>query len=178
MIESHKFEAVKNVDCEAAIIGALVLPSIDVSVFKTILAVITVGTIPLLFTKRMQGGRLANSPGVGFAIASALLLAGSIINGSAISILFTLIVMSFFNMPVMKVTALRRFVGIGQSSALFIVLAAQGFFIWQHAVLAFIGGSAGSYLGTKYAIKRGELFAKYALATIAVISSIALRANI
>lgn len=160
-----------------AIIGALVLPHIEVSAFKMILAIVTIAAIPLLFAKPAFSHKLSNRPAIGFIVASLLLLAGSIINGSAISILFTVTLMTFFNMSIMKVTALRRFVGIGQSVALFVVLAAQGFFVWQHALLALIGASAGSYIGTKYAIRKGEVFAKYALATIAAISSLLLLSN-
>lgn len=161
-----------------AVIGAMVLPYIDTSTFKVILAVMTVVSIPLLFTKHLHTHRLANKPIIGFTIACLLLLAGSIINGSAISILFTLTIMSFFNMSVIRATALRKFVGIGQSVVLFAILAAQGFFIWQHAFLAIAGGSAGSYIGTRYAIKKGDVFAKYALATVATISSVALFTSI
>ena len=161
-----------------AIIGAIVLPHIDVSAFKMILAVITVASIPLLFIKPVHTQKLANKPAIGFTLACLLLFVGSIINGSAISILFTLTIMSFFNLPIMKTTALRRYVGIWQSVTLFIVLSLQGFFIWQHALMALAGATTGSYFGTKFAVKKGEKFAKYALATIAIISSVSLFASV
>lgn len=166
--------ALSTVAVCTATIGALILPHTDVSAFKTILAIVTIASIPLLFIKPSYTQQMANKPTVGFLLASALLLIGSVINGSAISILFTLTVMSFFNMPIMQTTALRRYVGIWQSIALFVVLAAQGFFVWQHAVMALTGSSIGSYIGTKYAVKKGEIFAKYALALVGVISGIAL----
>jgi uncharacterized membrane protein YfcA len=166
--------ALSAVAVGAAIFGAFILPKIDVSVFKTILAVITVAAIPLLFKRPTITQSIGQGSKVGFTVASLLLLAGSIINGSAISMLFTLTLMTFFSMPIMKVTALRRYVGLWQSIALVTVLSLQGYFVWQHALVALAGGSIGSYIGTKYAIKKGETFAKYSLAVIAAISSIAL----
>lgn len=40
--------------------------------------------------------------------------------------------------------------------------------------MALLGGTLGSYIGTKFAIKKGEKFAKYALAIGALIGAITL----
>jgi uncharacterized membrane protein YfcA len=90
------------------------------------------------------------------------------------SILFALTLMAFFNMSVLHMTALRWLVGVVQSVVLFIVFAVQGYFIWQNGVAGFIGGSIGSYIGTRYAVKKGEAFAKYALAIMSLIGAVAL----
>lgn len=82
--------------------------------------------------------------------------------------------MAFFNMSVLQMTALRRLIGIVQSVVLFIAFAVQGYFIWQHAIAAIIGGGLGSYIGTKYARKKGERFAKYALASMSLVGVLAL----
>ena len=82
--------------------------------------------------------------------------------------------MTFFNMSVLQMTALRRLVGVVQSVVLFVAFTVQGYLIWQHALAGFIGGSIGSYIGTKYAIKKGETFAKYALAIMSLVGAVAL----
>lgn len=120
--------------------------------------------------------RLSRYKGLGLGLAIILLIIGSIITSSAFSILFALTLMAFFNMSVLQMTALRRLVGVVQSIVLFVAFAVQGFFIWQHAIAGFIGGSIGSYIGTKYAVKKGESFAKYALAIMSLIGAIALLA--
>lgn len=155
----------------AAVIGALVLPHIDVSAYKTALALITLGAVPLLFVQSSKLATSTRNRSAGLVILSLLIAVGSIITSSTFSILFALTLMSFFGMSVMQTTALRRFINIGQSIVLFIVLAAQGFFLWQHGLMALAGGAIGSYIGTRYAIKRGERFAKYALATISVVGA-------
>lgn len=158
----------------ASILGAIVVPKIDIQAFKVIVAIITLSALPLLFIKPNLKHRLGKYSGLGIGLAIGLLLIGSIITSSAFSILFALTLITFFNMSVLQMTALRRLVGIVQSVVLFVVLAVQGYFIWQHAIAGFVGGSIGSYIGTKYAIKKGEAFAKYALAIMSLISAVAL----
>lgn len=158
----------------ASIIGAILVPKIDIQAFKYALAIITLSALPLLFIKLNEQHRFNKYGRLGLALAILLLVIGSIITSSAFSILFALTLMAFFNMSVLQMTALRRSVGAVQSIVLFVAFAVQGFFIWQHAIAGFIGGSIGSYIGTKYAIKKGETFAKYALAIMSALGAIAL----
>lgn len=158
----------------ASIAGAIIVPKIDIQAFKYTLAVITLSALPLLFIKPNMKHHLSRYSHLGLGLAIGLLVIGSIITSSAFSILFTLTLITFFNMTVLQMTALRRLVGVVQSVVLFAAFAVQGFFIWQHAIAGFIGGSIGSYIGTKYAIKKGESFAKYALAIMSVAGAVAL----
>ena len=158
----------------ASILGAIIVPKIDIQAFKYMLAIITISALPLLFIKPNVKHQLSRYKGLGLGLAVTLLIIGSIITSSAFSILFALTLMAFFNMSVLQMTALRRLVGVVQSIVLFVAFAVQGYFIWQHAIAGFIGGSLGSYIGTKYAVKKGESFAKYALAIMSLIGAIAL----
>ncbi|OYX42177.1 hypothetical protein B7Y94_04000 [Candidatus Saccharibacteria bacterium 32-49-12] len=157
-----------------SILGAIIVPKIDTQAFKYMLAIITIAALPLLFIKPNLKHRLSKHGNIGLLLATALLIIGSIVTSSAFSILFALTLMTFFNMSVLQMTALRRLVGVVQSVVLFIAFTAQGFLVWQHAIVGFIGGSIGSYIGTKYAIKKGETFAKYALAIMSLIGAVAL----
>ena len=136
----------------ASILGAIIVPKIDIQAFKYTLAIITISALPLLFIKPNMKHRLSRYRGLGLGLAITLLIIGSVITSSAFSILFALTLMTFFNMSVLQMTALRRLVGVVQSAILFVAFAVQGFFIWQHAIAGFIGGSIGSYIGTRYAI--------------------------
>ena len=158
----------------ASIVGAVIVPHIDIRAFKNILALITILALPLLFIKANVTSRLAEHRTIGWMLAITLLVVGSIITSSAFSVLFALTLVTFFDMSVLQMTALRRIVGIVQSAVLFTAFAVQGYFIWQHALAGFIGGSIGSYIGTKYAVKKGESLAKYALATMSIVGAIAL----
>ncbi len=157
-----------------SILGAIIVPKIDIQAFKYMLAIITIAALPLLFVKPNLKHRLSKHGNIGLLLAIFLLIVGSIITSSAFSILFALTLMAFFNMSVLQMTALRRLVGAVQSVVLFVAFTVQGFLIWQHALAGFIGGSIGSYIGTKYAIKKGETFAKYALAIMSLVGAVAL----
>lgn len=160
----------------AAILGALIVPRIDMQAYKHILAVITILAVPLLFVKPRTVHLLRKHRNVGLSLAVILLAVGSIITSSSFSILFTLTLITFFNMTVIQTTALKRLIYLVQAIVLLIVFVLQGYFIWQQALAGFIGGSIGSYVGTKYTVKRGEIFAKYALAVMSLVGAVALMA--
>lgn len=157
-----------------SIIGAITLTHIEASSFKTILAVVTVLSIPMLFIDRNKIKLSKRYRNIGIALLMLLLLVSSIITSSAFSILITIGLSQLFSLSIMQSTALRRLIGLVQSAVIFAILAFQGNFLLLHALLAIIGGSAGSYIGTRFAIKKGENFAKYALAAGAVIGAILL----
>lgn len=158
----------------ASFIGALVLPKIDVSLFTNTLAWVTIAALPLLFIKRSNSHRFIKHRNAGIILLALLLFVSSIIMSSAFSILIALVMMSFLDLSVLQMTALRRLVTLSQSIVLFIFLTSQGFFMWQHALAGLIGGSIGSYFGTKFAISKGEKFAKWALAVGAFLGAVAL----
>ncbi len=154
--------------------GALILPHIDPAAFRTTLALVTLFAIPLLFVHPSRTAAFAKYKRSGMLLACALLAIGSVISSSAFSILFTLVLMNFFGMSVLRASALRRTIGIGQSITLFMLLAAQGGFLWQHGFMALAGATVGSYVGTRFAIKKGETFAKYTVAVMSLLGATAL----
>lgn len=158
----------------ASIIGALTLIRIETSSFRVVLAVITILSIPMLFIDRSKIKLSKRYRSLGMAILALLLLVSSIIPSSAFSILIAIGLSQLFNLSILQSTALRRLINLVQSGVIFSLLAFQGNFLPFHAVAAVIGGSLGSYLGTRFAIKKGENFAKYALALGALIGAIAL----
>jgi len=166
--------ALTTVTTVASIIGALTLTHINVSSFRTILALITIVSIPMLFIDRRKIRLSKRYRTMGIGLLVLLLLLSSIITSSAFSILIAICLSQLFNLSILQSTALRRLVGLVQSGAIFAVLAVQGNFLVFHALAAIIGGSAGSYLGTRFAIKKGESFARYALAAGALIGAVAL----
>jgi uncharacterized membrane protein YfcA len=93
---------------------------------------------------------------------------------SAFSILIAIGLSQLFNLTILQSTALRRLMALMQSGVIFAILAWQGNFLMFHGIAAILGGSIGSYVGTRFAIKKGESFAKYALATGALAGALAL----
>lgn len=158
----------------ASVIGSILVPKIDIGIFKTILAIITITAIPLLFVKPARDRINKGYQAIGLLLAMLLMAVGSIIISGAFSILFTLTLISFYGMSVIQTTAIKRILFFIQSVVLLIGFTLQGYLVWQFAVAGFAGGVAGAYIGTKIAVKKGDTFAKYALATMALIGALAL----
>ncbi len=155
-------------------VGPFFLQHISASSFKPFLAIMTLLSLPLLFRKRALDGATQGNHRTGLGILAILLLASSFITSSAFSLLITIVLLRYFHLTTLKSTAVRRAMGIVQSLVIFTILFALGNFIWQHALAALLGGTLGSYIGTKYALKKGEQFAKYALAASGIVSSLLL----
>lgn len=158
----------------ASSIGPFFLQYISVDIFKPILAILTLLSLPLLFINRKDIHIGKKSKVAGILFLGVLLLASSFITSSAFSIFIAIILAQVFRLSTLQSTALRRLMGVVQSAVIFTVLVGLGNFLWPHALAGVIGGSLGSYIGTKFAIKKGEKFAKYALAFGATVSSLAL----
>jgi uncharacterized membrane protein YfcA len=151
-------------------IGPFFLEHINTNTFKPILALLTLASLPMLFIRRENVYLGRKGKTIGIVVMGALLLASSFITSSAFSILMAITLTRQLNLTILQGTAMRRLMGIIQSVVIFIVLASFGNFIWQHAIAGILGGITGSYFGTKFAIKRGEKFAKYALCAGAIVS--------
>ncbi len=158
----------------ASIIGPFFLNSIQTEVFKPVLAIFTLISLPVLFFNKKSKVFSRRNQHIGFILLAILLLASSFITSSLFSILIAIVLSQLFNMSLLEGTVIRRLIGIVQSIVIFIVLVSLGNFVWQHAFAGILGGIAGSYLGTRFAIRRGERFAKYTLAGSAVISALLL----
>lgn len=155
-------------------VGPFFLQHIQAQAFKPVLAVITILSLPLLFINRKDIHLSKRHQTIGTVLLGVMLLASSFITSSAFSIFIAIILAQMFQLTVLQSTALRRLMGIIQSAVIFVILVSLGNFLWPHALAGIAGGSIGSYIGTKVAIKRGESFAKYALAIGAIVSSVAL----
>ncbi len=157
-----------------SILGSFVLSRIDTGSFKNILAIITILSIPLLFIDRRKIILSKRYRVLGIILLGILLFVSSIIASSAFSVLIAVGLSQLFNVTILESTALRRLISLIQSGILFAILTLQGHLLVFHAVTAFLGGSIGSYFGTRFAIHRGESFARYALAVGAVVGAVVL----
>lgn len=168
------FYTLATVTFFASILGVFIVPKIDVEAFKIILAIVTICALPLLFVNPSTKYNLKKYKTTGLVLASLLMAIGSIIISGAFSILFTLTLVAFYGMTVLQTTALKRILFFVQSAVLLLGFTLQGFLIIQHALAGFVGGILGAYIGTKFAVRKGESFAKYALATMSLLGALVL----
>ena len=157
-----------------SMVGPFFLNTIQTETFKPILAVFTLLSLPVLFLNRKNKVFNKRNQRIGFGLLALLLLASSFITSSLFSVFIAMVLSQLFGMSVLQGTVIRRQIGIIQSAVIFIILVSLGNFVWQHALAGFLGGIIGSYVGTRFAIKRGETFGKYTLIGSATISSLLL----
>lgn len=155
-------------------VGPFFLQHTSVDTFKPLLAVVTLLSLPLLFIRRGAIQLSRRHKMIGIVLLAIILLASSYITSSAFSLMIAIVLSQLFSFTILQSTALRRLIGIVQSVVIFGILCSLGNFVWTHALAGMSGGVIGSYIGTKFAIKQGENFAKYALAIGAVVSCAAL----
>ena len=157
-----------------SLVGPFFLAHISITVFKPILAILTIVSLPFLFINRTSVKLTIKNKTIGLISIALLFLVSSFITSSAFSIIIAVLLTRVFGLTVLQSTALRRFTGLVQSLVIFTVLVLFGGFVWQYAIAALFGGSIGSYVGTRVAIRSGEKFARNALAVGALVSSVAL----
>lgn len=155
-------------------VGPFFLEYIPAERFKPILATITLLSLPLLFIRLHNRFSTPSYRAIGLVLLGSLLLASSFVTSSAFSILIAIVLSQAFRFSALQGIALRRLIGLIQSAVILGILAVLGNFIWPYALAGIAGGALGSYIGTRFAIQRGEKFAIYTLAAGAIISSILL----
>lgn len=158
----------------ATIIGSFVLPQIDRDSFKVFIAVVTFAALPLLFIDRKWLRLHKHKERHGIAIVAVPLIATCIVPNSAFFLLVSIALSTVFAMTILQAAVVKRFVGMVHSAVMFLLLTLQGHLLIVHGVAALAGSIIGSNIGTKFAIKKGEKFAKWALAITAAVSALLL----
>jgi uncharacterized membrane protein YfcA len=111
-------------------------------------------TTSTTFQKKMLGSIL-----IGFTF----LLQG--VFSSGVGLLNNFVLMSCFGLSALEASAIQRVSVLVLSSLIVISLATTTHFIvWQYAIAGLIASFIGGYIGSNIALKRGEKFAKFALA--------------
>ena len=157
-----------------SMIGPFYLGRVSAEQFAPVLAILTLISTPFLFIPRDRLQFGIHTRRLGWLMITLVMLISSFVTSSVFSILITLLLVQVFKLSVLESTIIRRCIGLFQSFVIFMILMTLGNFLWQHALAGLIGAILGSYLGTSFAIARGERFAKWALALSGAIGSAAL----
>lgn len=159
----------------ATILAMFVLPKIESGVFEIAIGILLIVLAPTLFIKkqRFQPGERSQKSIIAGYIAYAIILFASSL-GSGLATLLFLPLMFLMGLSALQANALRRTLMVIQAIIAFCIILPQGFILWGHALASLAGCYLGGYIGTKIAIKKGEVFVKYALAGVMIVSGIAL----
>lgn len=159
----------------ATLLAMLALPKVGGAAFKTAIGMLLILLSPTLFIKKrglQPGERSRKSIIAGYITYAIILFAASL--GSGLATLLFLPLMFLMGLSSLQANALRRVLMVIQALITFCVVAPQGYIVWSYTIASLLGCYLGGYIGTKIALRQGEQFVKYGLATIMVVSGLAI----
>lgn len=159
----------------ATILAMLVLPRIESGIFETVIGILLIALSPTLFIKKQSlqpGGRTRKSITLGYVVYGIVLFASSL--GSGLATLLFLPLMFLMGLSALKANAIRRVLMVVQAIVAFCIVLPQGYIIWSYALASLAGCYIGGFIGTKIALKKGDVFVKYGLAAVMAISGLVL----
>lgn len=157
-----------------ALIAAWLMPKIDASIFQAIIGWTLIVLSPTLFidSKKLAFGERAKKwIWLGFVLYVVVSF-GQTMMGAGIGTLIVLVLISFFGMGALEASATKRVTQLSQAIILFILLFVQGLVVLSHGLATMVGALVGGYIGSKFAIKKGEKFIRVMLAITMVVSGV------
>jgi uncharacterized membrane protein YfcA len=151
--------------------------SLSGNVFQIAIGIMMIALIPVTLSDK-NGLKTVETSSTrkfigGILIGVTFLLQG--VFSSGVGILNNLVLMSFFGLKALDASAIQRVAVLALNAFIVISLATTtNFIIWQYAIAGAAAAFLGGYTGSRIALKRGERFAKYALAVFMLIAGVLL----
>jgi uncharacterized protein len=159
-----------------SLISAWLIPRIEPGFFENVIGVALILLVPTLFIKKASfqpGHRTTPWLVAGFIMYTVFSFLQTLI-GTGMGSVLILILMFLFGLSALESNATKRIAQSIQSVMLFILLAIQGLVMWAYGIAGLAGSIIGSYIGSHIAIRKGDRFVKYMLATVMLLSGAAL----
>lgn len=157
------------------VLAMMVLPHIKSDSFEVIIGWLLLTLTPTLFIKKDQfqpGERSRLSVTAGYVVYAIILFMSAL--GSGLATLLFLPLLFLMGLTPLEANALRRVLMIIQAVVACLIILPQGFIVWSYALVTLAGCYIGGHIGTTFALKQGERFAKFALAGVMVLSGVVL----
>lgn len=159
----------------STISAMLLLPKIESGLFEKTIGILLIALSPTLFIKKQgfqPGERTRKSIMLGYFVYAVILFASSL--GSGLATLLFLPLMFLMGLSALKANALRRVLMVIQAIVAFCIVLPQGYIVWGYALASLAGCYIGGFIGTKIALKKGDMFVKYGLAGVMAVSGLVL----
>ncbi|HEX5448139.1 MAG TPA: sulfite exporter TauE/SafE family protein [Candidatus Saccharimonadales bacterium] len=141
---------------------------------QLIMGIFNLAMVPLLFVKHhgLKSRRrhyLLQALGLG-AIIVTMLVQG--IFSSGIGSLINVFLILFFGVLALDANIMKRKSSLVSDVVVLVGLAGSGLINIQYGLISSAAGLAGGYIGSKFALREGEKFARYALMVFMVVSGV------
>jgi len=161
----------------ATICGAsasLLLRNIDNQSLQFAMGILMLGMVPFMIFKNSGLTKsVTNAPGriIGSIALVVVLLLQGILSGG-IGALVAPIFIIFFGMTALQANIMKRKASILLNGVVVATLLGSGLINFTYGLCGIAGGLVGGYIGSTFAIRKGESFARWALIFIMVISGL------
>jgi uncharacterized membrane protein YfcA len=159
----------------STVMAMFALPQVHGDSFQFVIGILLIILAPTLFIQKARfqpGERSRRSIWLGYISYAAILFASSL--GSGVATLLFFPMMFLMGLSALQAGAIRRVLMVMNALIAFCFVLPQGFIVWSYALASLAGCYIGGYVGTRIALRKGDQFVKYALATVMVGSGIAL----
>lgn len=175
----HKWDMVIKLMLLATIIGLLaphVITHIDNGLYRKILGALLIVLIPIILFKEIGIKTGKASPWkrfLGWPVLVVTLLLQAVFSGG-MGTLVVLALMGLMGMKVLEANVTKRFSQAILNVLIVLGLLGSGLIIWSVAATLFASNTAGGYIGSQIAIKRGDRFITYVFVILMLISGLGL----
>jgi hypothetical protein len=147
-----------------AILGAFFAGQIDTTSFKKILGFVVIGVVLLMTQKhRLTKATTAKAyPKLGYLAMFGLGFYGGFIQ-AGIGFLMMAVLHGLMSLDLIKTNMHKVFIVLVYTVPALIVFALDGNVIWWMGLILAAGNSLGAWLGTHFAVKKGEKFIRIIL---------------
>lgn len=159
----------------SAMIGARIVVSIDPEILSKLIGIILLVLIPLLFKNKSLGTKTTPAKGarliwshIAFFLARAW--GGFFSPGSGL--IETYVRIRGYGYTILQGKAVTRVANITSGIGIVIIFASSKMIAYKLGLVMFLGMFLGGYIGTSYAIKKGDAWLKPLLGIAIVITSI------
>lgn len=161
-----------------AIVVGLITPfifiAIDSEIMRNIIGVLLLTMMPTLFIRKTNlKPRNGKQKGIGYSVYTFVITLQSLF-GSGVGSLTLFVLTLLLGTTKLQANATKRAVTAVLTPLTFVGLFAAGFVRLDYGLAAVGGSFIGTNIGSRIALRRGEGFATYAMATVVTLSGILL----
>lgn len=144
---------------------------LDGEVFQKIIGVLLLALTPTLFIRKTNLKPSRKRRGLGYLLYSGVLSLQALF-GTGTGALATFVLTLLLGTSKIEANATKRAISACLVPLTFIGLLVTGFVSLPHGLVLLVTGFAGTHIGSKIAVKKGESFVTYAMATLSVTSGL------
>jgi uncharacterized protein len=161
------------------VVSAIAIRHIGNQHLQLTMGVLNLAMIPLLFVKHhtlKSQRRNQILQGLGLLVIIGLMLLQGIF-ASGIGSLINVFLIAIFGVSVLEANFIKRRASLAADVVVLVGLMGSGLINYKYGLIGVAAGLSGGYIGSKFALREGEKFARYALMVFMVVSGIWLIAS-